>query len=88
VSLSQARQRRDAARKGGYMKACASSLPETGYLRIWDILGDRRRGLPAIIPVSRSTWYLGVSEGRFPQPVKLSRRISAWRVEDIKTLIE
>jgi len=70
------------------MKACASSLPETGYLRIWDILGDRRRGLPAIIPVSRSTWYLGVSEGRFPQPVKLSRRISAWRVEDIKKLIE
>lgn len=64
------------------------SLPETGYLRIWQIIGDRRRGLPAIIPVSRSTWYAGVSDGRFPQPVRLSERIAAWRVEDIKKLIE
>jgi len=65
-----------------------ASLPETGYLRIWNIIGDWRRGLPAIIPVSRSTWYSGVSDGRFPQPVKLSKRISAWRVEDIRKLIE
>lgn len=65
-----------------------ASLPETGYLRILQIIGDRRRDLPAIIPVSRSTWYAGISDGRFPQLVKLSERIAAWRVEDIKKLIE
>lgn len=70
------------------MKEAYSSLPETGYLRIWQILGDKRRGLPALIPVSRSTWYLGIGNGRYPSPIKLSERISAWRVEDIKKLID
>jgi len=69
------------------MKVCAS-LPDVGYLRIWQIIGDERRGLPPIIPVSKSTWYQGISDGRFPAPVKLSERISVWRVEDIKKLIE
>ncbi|WP_225413890.1 helix-turn-helix transcriptional regulator [Stigmatella hybrida] len=46
--------------------------------------------LPAIlklIPVSRSTWWAGVRSGRFPQPIKLGPRITAWRAEDIATLI-
>jgi predicted DNA-binding transcriptional regulator AlpA len=38
--------------------------------------------------VSKSTWWAGVKEGRYPQPVKLGRRITAWRVEDIRKLIE
>jgi len=42
---------------------------------------------PAIIPVSKSTWWAGVKSGRFPQPVKLGPRITVWRVEDIRTLI-
>jgi predicted DNA-binding transcriptional regulator AlpA len=29
-----------------------------------------------------------VKDGRFPKPVKLGPRITAWRVEDIKELIE
>ena len=65
-----------------------TSLPETGYLRIWQIIGDERRGLPAVIPVSRSTWYQGVKDGRFPKPVKLSTRIVAWNVSDIRELID
>jgi prophage regulatory protein len=46
--------------------------------------------LPAIlklIPVSRSTWWAGVRSGRFPQPIKLGPRITAWRAEDIAALI-
>jgi len=43
---------------------------------------------PGIIPVSRSSWYKGISEGRYPKPVKLSERTSAWRVKDIRKLIE
>ncbi|MHB8769513.1 MAG: helix-turn-helix transcriptional regulator [Syntrophales bacterium] len=43
--------------------------------------------IPAIIPVSRSTWYNGVKDGRFPQPVRLSTRCTAWRVEDIRALV-
>ena len=55
------------------------SLPETGFMRLPAIL--------AIIPVSKSTWWTGVKTGRFPKSVKLSERITAWRVEDIRALI-
>lgn len=67
-------------------------LPETGYLRLSQIIGKRAKGkepaLPAIIPVSRSTWWAGVKTGRYPPPVRtLGSRITAWRVEDIRALI-
>lgn len=65
-----------------------SKLPETGYLRLPQIIGDHKDGTPAIIPVSRSTWWTGVKSGRYPAPVKLSPKTTAWRVEDIRSLIE
>jgi predicted DNA-binding transcriptional regulator AlpA len=66
-------------------------LPETGYLRLPQIIGDRKADPPvrAVIPVSKSTWWAGVRTGRYPQPVRtLGSRITAWRVEDIRALIE
>lgn len=65
-------------------------LPETGYLRIRQIIGDASANpqIPAIIPVSRSTWWAGVREGRFPKPTKLGPRTTVWKVEDIRKLIE
>ena len=66
-------------------------LPETGYLRLPHIIGSPRANppIPAVIPVGKSTWWQGVRTGRYPQPVRtLGRRITAWRVEDIRRLIE
>ena len=57
-------------------------LPETGFLRLPDVIAP---GGP--IPVSKSTWWQGVRTGRYPKSVKLGPRITAWRVEDIRTLI-
>lgn len=67
-----------------------NTLPETGFLRLPQIIGDKNANppIPPIIPVSRSTWWSGVRTGRFPQRVKLSPRISVWRVEDIRAFIE
>jgi prophage regulatory protein len=67
----------------------ASSLPETGFLRLRQIIGDAKADppIPALIPVSRSTFLSGVHDGRFPRPYKLSRRCTAWRIEDIRALI-
>jgi prophage regulatory protein len=64
-------------------------LPETGFLRERQIIGDPNANppIPAIIPVSRSTWWSGVKEGRYPKPVKLGPRVTAWRVEDIRDLV-
>jgi prophage regulatory protein len=58
-------------------------LPAEGFVRLRDIIGPT-----GLIPVSRSSWYAGVKDGRFPKPVKLGPRISAWRVEEIRNLIK
>ena len=66
-------------------------LSETGFLRLTQIIGNAKTQppVPAIIPVSKSTWWQGVRTGQYPQPVRgLGRRITAWRVEDIRALIE
>ena len=65
-------------------------LPETGYLRLSQIVGNPKADPPIspLIPVSKSTWWVGVKDGRFPKPVKLGPRITAWRMEDIRALIE
>lgn len=59
-----------------------SSLPETGFVRLAAILAPR-----GPIPVSKSTWWQGIKDGRFPKPVKLGPKTTAWRVEDIRALI-
>jgi prophage regulatory protein len=65
------------------------NLPATGYLRLPHIIGDAKRGIPALIPVSRSTWWAGVKTGRYPQPTRaLGDRITAWSIEDIRAFIE
>ncbi len=55
-------------------------LPETGFVRLPAVL--------KVFPVSKSTWWAGVKEGRLPKPVKLGPKTTAWRVEDIRLLIE
>lgn len=71
-------------------KSIANILPETGFLRLPQIIGNKKNIPPiiALIPVGKSTWWAGVKTGRFPQPIKLGPRITAWRVEDIRKLIE
>jgi hypothetical protein len=64
-----------------------NKLPETGFLRLPQIIGDPKAGIPPIIPIGKSCWWDGVRSGRYPKPVKLGPRITAWRVEDIRALI-
>ena len=40
------------------------------------------------IPVSRSTWLRGVKKGLYPQPVKVSAKLTFWRTTDIHKLID
>lgn len=65
------------------------SLPETGFLRLPQIIGNSKAQppIPPIIPVKKTCWWAGVKSGRFPKPVKLGG-CTCWRVEDIKAFIE
>lgn len=58
-------------------------FPTTGFVRLSAIIAPK-----GPIPVSKSTWWAGIKDGRFPKPVKLGPRITAWRVEDIRSLID
>ncbi|GAB1235046.1 hypothetical protein UT5_14400 [Ferrigenium sp. UT5] len=55
-------------------------LPETGFVRLPQIL--------SLIPISRSAWWAGIREGKFPQGIKLGSKTTVWRAEDIRNLIE
>jgi prophage regulatory protein len=66
-----------------------NALPENGFLRLTQIIGSKKKGEPAIIPVSKATWWAGVKSGRYPKPTKaLGQRITAWHVDDIRDLIK
>jgi predicted DNA-binding transcriptional regulator AlpA len=60
--------------------ANAAVLPETGFVRLPAVL--------QVFPVSRSSWWQGVKDGRYPKAIKLGPHTTAWRVEDIRSLIE
>lgn len=70
----------------------SQALPEAGLLRLSQIIGrpatKKKPAIPAIIPISRATWYAGVNSGRFPKPIALGPMTVAWRVEDIRRIIE
>lgn len=57
-----------------------TSLPESGFIRLPEIL--------ALIPVGKTTWWEGVKSGRYPKGIKLSTRVTAWDVKDIRELME
>jgi len=63
------------------------TLPETGYLRVKQIIGDPQNGEPGLVPVSSATWWKWCSTGKAPPPIKLGPRTTVWRVEDIREFI-
>jgi len=71
------------------MIAIAKQIPEAGFLRIWQIIGNPKAEppTPALIPIGRTSFLNGVKSGKYPKPIKLGERTTAWRVEDIRTLI-
>ena len=55
------------------------TIPETGFMRLPQVL--------AVIPLGKTCWWDGVRSGKYPKPIKLSARCTAWRAEDIRELI-
>lgn len=60
-----------------------TEFPRTGFVRLRSILAPE-----GPIPVSKSTFWAGVKDGRFPAPVKLGKGTTVWRAEEIRALYE
>lgn len=65
-------------------------LPETGFIRIGQIIGNPKATppIPPLIPISKSKLWGDIKAGKFPKPIKLGARCTAWKVEHIRAYIE
>ena len=61
---------------------------QPSLLRLNQIIGDDKRNIPAIIPISKSAWWDGIKKGKYPKPIKLSANTTVWRSDHIKELID
>ena len=61
----------------------SDEFPESGLVRLKQILAPS-----GPIPVSKSTWWAGVKDGRFPKPQKLGVGVTVWKAEDVRALYE
>jgi prophage regulatory protein len=58
-----------------------SVLPKTGFVR-------QSQLVPDVLPFSSATLWRLVKAGKFPSPVRLSDRITAWRIEDVRAWMQ
>ena len=62
-----------------FTRVSTLTLPETGFLRQIQVL--------AFVPISKSTLWRRIQARTFPEPIKLSERVTVWRAEDIRCWI-
>jgi predicted DNA-binding transcriptional regulator AlpA len=55
------------------------ALPITGFIRLADLV--------KFVPFGKSSVWRKVNAGEFPEPVKLSAQVTAWRAEDVHAWI-
>lgn len=64
------------------------ALADSGLIREAQLVqSPKRPGTPAPIPFSAPTLWRKVKAGTFPKPLKLSERVTAWRVGDVRAWI-
>lgn len=55
-------------------------LPQIGFVRLPTVL--------QVYPISKSKLYADIKAGKFPAPLKLSERVSAWDVVTLRKFLE
>jgi len=56
-------------------------------LRVSDIVRNKKNGTFGYLPISKSAWWSGVAEGKYPQPIKLGPKTTCWKESDILALM-
>lgn len=61
------------------------TLPDSAFIRESQLVqSPKRPGIPAPLPFSAPTLWRKVKAGTFPQPVKLSQRVTAWNIGAVR----
>jgi prophage regulatory protein len=53
-----------------------------------EIVGDKKSWTKGLLPVSRTTWRKGVKAGIYPPPIKISKRLKAWKSSAIERVMD
>jgi len=61
---------------------------EERLLRLPQIIGDKKKGITPIVPVSKSTWWAGVKSGKYPAGRKLSPKITVWLNSEVQAVVD
>jgi prophage regulatory protein len=64
-----------------------TTFSSDGYLRLAHIVGNPKKNIPALIPISKSSWFRGVQNGLYAAGIKLSPGITVWKASAIRALI-
>ncbi len=40
-----------------------------------------------LIPVSQASFYEGIEKGHYPKPLKVGKKLSVWKLSDIRDLV-
>ena len=62
-------------------------LMDDGFIRIYHIVGCRRRGIKPLLPISRSAFLRRVKDGRFPPGQLMGSRVRVWSVESVRAAL-
>ncbi|MBB6246186.1 AlpA family phage regulatory protein [Rhodanobacter sp. A1T4] len=67
-----------------------NAIPITGFLRQAQLLGNPKAEPPiaGILPIGASTLWRWIADKKFPKPLKLSQRVTAWKCEDIRAWMD
>jgi len=68
---------------GSILHEIKHAFPNSGYVRLKSILAP-----DGPLPISRSGFWAGVRDGKYPRPRKLSSRVTVWKATDILALLE
>ena len=61
------------------------TLPDSAFIREAQLVqSPKRPGIPVLLPFSAPTLWRKVQAGTFCKPVKLSARVTAWNVGEVR----
>ena len=65
------------------------AMADSALIRLSKLIGNRKSPQDtALVPFSAATLWRKVKAGTFPQPLKLSARVTAWRVGDVRAWLQ
>lgn len=58
-------------------------FPPGAMVRVAQICGNPKKGIPGLLPINPATWWKWVKAGRVPAGRKLSPKTTVWSIEAV-----